>query len=131
MTFAKNTGQFHPSVAWVANIQKSPLADSYHGCGDYMVLIDAKGELLEIHQVDIYSHPQPESVPWSSSSDADPRADLRARHALLNDGSTVPAEGIISDGKKAWLKCWGSSYEIGLNHGTAGAALLSALEMLS
>ena len=42
MKFIRNTGQYHPKVAWVATVAE-PIVDQYHGSGMVSVLVDETG----------------------------------------------------------------------------------------
>lgn len=112
--FVKNTGQWHPAVAFLADIQRgTALMESYHGCGDYIAKINAQGEILGLEKLELWDDPQPGSSHWEEG-----------KHALLGDDSPLPELG---GPFPCWIKAWGGSCQIGINHGTGEAALLIAL----
>lgn len=93
----KNTGQWHPGIAYVANVGQD-LEHLYHGCGKVAITIAVDGVVEGFEYTEVGPKP-------------------------------LPKEGPIEGGKKAIIYGVAGSWQLCIDHGTAGAALLNALEV--
>ena len=98
----KNTGQFHPQIAWVAKIE-GELAESYRGCGPVrvtpgMTVLDYFGD-------------EADNPPAEYDGNAPSHLPLAVLEATFGGGAPMA-----------------SCHELSADHGTALAATLNVLD---
>lgn len=125
MKVIKNNGSqgWHPDVWGCADIPDE-MAEHYHGCGRVVATINIRGEVEGWEYIDAHFEPGPNRT--KKKEWADPEMP-EAMYFCLRDGRPLPEEEPFRDGGAALAYAWISCWQLGVDHGTAAAALLGVL----
>lgn len=106
MNFIRNSGQYHEKVAFVCPLELGSRAyANYRGAGPYWVMIGKSGDVIDLIE------------------SPDDEVDFEASELGTVDG----VRGAKSGDFPLEIGVAGSAYELVVMHGTATAALLTAL----